>query len=405
MSIQPILTFRAGICDIDHDKTPPKVKPRAQPGYVYLYPEDDLMHFCWRPQSAFMDQAELDLVMVPGDASFKPYNQNKSQRVQDPKNGRIFALKFSSSSQRHLFWMQSRTTSQQESLNWFSPRDLKLGEVVNQLLQGEELDMTAAVEEIRQAGGHSLNNDSDSDESMEDVEGAGRGRRHRPSGSGGAGPGATGGDIREEGEESREGGADGGRAEPNSQTEASALVQNFLASLKGGQSISGQQSDPADQPFANLPDLLPPTTTLPVLESADEKSVDNLLSFLPSTLLLLGQQSADASLAEPNAETAQAALASLSLQQKKQILKKVLHSPQFNQSLGSLTVALRDGGLPSVSDALRIKVTNGGFMRRGGMPLGGGAAVEAFISGVRRTVEEEEVDPKDDDGEGTMETD
>lgn len=63
-------------------------------------------------------------------------------------------------------------------------------------------------------------------------------------------------------------------------------------------------------------------------------------------------------------------------------------------------MALRDGGLPSVSDALGIKVENGGFMRRGGMPLGGGEAVDAFLKGIRRTVEEE---GKGD--EGRMETD
>lgn len=63
-------------------------------------------------------------------------------------------------------------------------------------------------------------------------------------------------------------------------------------------------------------------------------------------------------------------------------------------------MALRDGGLPSVSDALRIQVGNGGFMRRGGMPLGGGEAVEAFLKGIRKTVEEEETK----EGEGRMDT-
>ena len=78
----------------------------------------------------------------------------------------------------------------------------------------------------------------------------------------------------------------------------------------------------------------------------------------------------------------------LDLEQKRDILRKVLRSPQFTQSLGSLTVALSDGGLPSISDALKIKVENGGFMRRGGVPLGGGDAVEAFLEGVKRLVEE-----------------
>ena len=69
---------------------------------------------------------------------------------------------------------------------------------------------------------------------------------------------------------------------------------------------------------------------------------------------------------------------------------RVVRSPQLHQSLGSLTVAIRDGGLPSVAEALQVKVDNGGYIRGGAMPLGGGDAVEAFVEGVRKTVKEEE---------------
>lgn len=106
-------------------------------------------------------------------------------------------------------------------------------------------------------------------------------------------------------------------------------------------------------------------------------------------LLLLAQEADDISSVDPNAETAAAAIEALSLDQKKDILRKVLRSPQFSQSLGSLTMALRDGGLPSISEALGIKVENGGFMARGGMPLGDGEAVEAFVEGVKKEVEEQ----------------
>ena len=77
------------------------------------------------------------------------------------------------------------------------------------------------------------------------------------------------------------------------------------------------------------------------------------------------------------------------MDQKKDILKRVLRSPQLHQSLGSLTVALRDGGLPTVSEALEIKVENGGYIRNGEMPLGAGEAVEAFLEGVKQTVQED----------------
>ena len=77
---------------------------------------------------------------------------------------------------------------------------------MNNLLQGEEVDVEAQMASIPadQAG-------PDDDDLMEDVEGTSQ-DRNPPSGGGGAGPGAAGGDTREEGEPSREGGADGGRA-------------------------------------------------------------------------------------------------------------------------------------------------------------------------------------------------
>ncbi|KAJ5682228.1 hypothetical protein N7462_005393 [Penicillium macrosclerotiorum] len=381
MSITPIITFKAGICDLDGSAS--KVKPKPTSGYIYLYSEDDLMHFCWRPRSAPLDDPELDLVMIPGDGSFTPYKL----AGKDAINGRIFVLKFSSSSQRYLFWLQSQSQHEQGEPGWFSPRDLKIGEIVDVLLQGEDVDVEHEIANLprRSSGG-------DDDETMEDVEGTDHDPTHNHGGSsGGAGADATGGDVREEGQESREGGADGGRAAESG--DASSVVQDFLRSLGGGR---GQSQDP-NRPSTTLQDLLTPPTTLPFIDTADDSTVDHLLSFLPPALLLLAQGNADAAEAEADPDLAQAALLSLDLSQKKEILRKVLRSPQFMQSLASLTVALRDGGLPSLSDALQIPVANGGFMRHGGVPLGGGDAVEAFLDGVRQHVKQ--------DQSGSMETD
>jgi hypothetical protein len=143
--------------------------------------------------------------------------------------------------------------------------------------------------------------------------------------------------------------------------------------------------------YTTLVDLLPTSTTIPTLDSASPDQIDNLLSYLPPTILLIAQESAGSigGLAEPNSETASAAIEALSLEQKKEILRRVLRSPQFHQSLGSLTMAIRDGGLPSIAEALGVKLQNGGMIRGGrSVPLGGGDAVEAFIEGVRETVEE-----------------
>ncbi|TAQ88333.1 hypothetical protein B7494_g3333 [Chlorociboria aeruginascens] len=379
MSNSPIITFKAGKCEIDTSSRPYKVTPVPTPGYIYLYAEDELVHFCWRERSKPMNHDDnLDLVMFPTDGHFEPYEYKTSNQPTSKTNGRIFALKFSSSSQRYLFWLQSKPQARNGDASWFSPRDLKIGQIVDTLLQGEEVNVTDEISQVRGGGG-----DNDGDETMEDIEGHGDSAE---GGSGGAGPGATGGDIREEGEGAREGGADGGRAPGSGPTDAATVVQNFLNSLKGGK---GTQQQGQGQLYTTLPDLLPSSVTIPTIGSATPEQVDNLLSYLPPTILLLAQES-DAQIdgvVEPHSESSKAAIEALSLDQKKAVLKRVLRSPQFHQSLGSLTMALRDGGLPTIADALGIELQNGGLVRGGSVPLGGGDAVEAFVEGVKKTVQ------------------
>ena len=189
--------------------------------------------------------------------------------------------------------------------------------------------------------------------------------------------------------------------------DAAAAVQNFLQSLQGNQALQNQSlrfqnEHPQGQLFTTLPELLPSTTTIPVIDTADQTFVDNLLSNLPPVLLLLNQEADEVSSVDPTPETAREAMKALNLGEKKEILRKVLRSPQFSQSLGSLTQAIRDGGLPTISEALKIPVANGGYINRGsGVPMGGGDAVEAFVNGVKSEVEK----GQSESDEGTMETD
>jgi len=375
MPIAPIITFKAGKCELEGKA----VKPDPTPGYIYLYSEDDLVHFCWRPRGAPMDTPELDLLMLPTDGSFTPYEPMSAENPtpeKKPTNGRIYVLRFSSSSQRYLFWLQSGSQHPNKDPAWFSARDLKLGEIVNTLLLGEDVNVEEEMAAVphdsdRRDGG------DDDDEAMEDVEGTNHDHGFHRSGSGGAGPGATGGDIREEGEESREGGADGGRAAAAGDMDANAIIQNFINSMGGKQTGPGRQAAQGKL-FTTLQDLLTPASTIAYLEQISEPEVDRLLQYLPPQLLTLAKT------ADGVSEDSD-----LNLTQKKSILARVLRSPQFTQSNSSLTIALRDGGLPSIADALGVQVQNGGFMRGGAVPLGGGEAVEAFLEGVKDQVKKE----------------
>ncbi|KAI1263109.1 proteasome complex subunit Rpn13 ubiquitin receptor-domain-containing protein [Xylariaceae sp. FL1019] len=384
MSITPIITFKAGKCDVDTSSKPYKVTADPRPGYVYLYSEDDLVHFCWRERSASLNEPEDDLVMIPTDGHFLPY-EAKDHPASAKTNGRIFALKFSSSSQRYLFWLQSKPQGRGGDPAWLSPRDRKIGDIVDQLLQGDEVDVARELRSVSNNDNDDSHGD-DGDATMEDAQGSGDSNEPH-GGSGGAGADATGGDVREEGEGAREGGADGARAAASGPPDAAAAVRDFLASLKGG--AQGGTSQGEGKLYPLLSDLLTPDTTVPVARTGTAEQIDALLSFLPPAVVVLAQQGThDDSTTEPTPTAVEAAKAAMSLGQKKALVEKVLRSPQFHQSLASLTMAIRDGGLPTVADALSIKVENGGYLRGSQMPLGGGDAVEAFVEGVKKTVQE-----------------
>lgn len=104
--------------------------------------------------------------------------------------------------------MQSKSQHKEGNANWFSTRDKRLGDIINQLLSGEEVDVELEVQNLRQGDGGA--GPDDDDDVMEDVQAPEHGRRG--SSTGGAGADATGGDPSVEGRASRDGGADGGRA-------------------------------------------------------------------------------------------------------------------------------------------------------------------------------------------------
>ena len=161
--------------------------------------------------------------------------------------------------------------------------------------------------------------------------------------------------------------------------DAQSIIQNFIRSMPGSSGGQGGQGGQGAQQklFTTLQDLLTPASTVAWVDEASEGTVDEALQFLPPNLASLAREDDESTTTTPD------------LKQKKDLIRRVLRSPQFSQSLASLTFALRDGGLPSIGEALNVPVQNGGYMRRGGVPLGGGEAVEAFLNGVKDVVEKE----------------
>uniref|UniRef100_A0A6P4ERX0 Proteasomal ubiquitin receptor ADRM1 homolog n=1 Tax=Drosophila rhopaloa TaxID=1041015 RepID=A0A6P4ERX0_DRORH len=88
-----LVEFRAGRMNM----VGKMVHPDSRKGLVYMTQSDDgLMHFCWKDRTS--GKVEDDLIVFPDDFEYK--------RVDQCKTGRVYVLKFKSSTRRMFFWMQ-----------------------------------------------------------------------------------------------------------------------------------------------------------------------------------------------------------------------------------------------------------------------------------------------------------
>jgi len=113
-------------------------------------------------------------------------------------------------------------------------------------------------------------------------------------------------------------------------------------------------------PPISLHDLLDPREIAGVVQNMSSEAVENMISNLPPALVPSGVSEAH----------------------KKNIIAKVLRSPQFAQGAISLSAALREGALRGVADSLKVPL----------LPGDEAAAdqVEAFVRGVKREIEREQ---------------
>jgi hypothetical protein len=98
------------------------VEPSPVKGAIYLTNgEDGLLHFIWKDRVT--NDIQEDLILFPFDASFV--------KVDQVSSGRVYVLKFSSSNQRHFFWLQDASAS----------RDSEFIENLNGLLRDPDYDL------------------------------------------------------------------------------------------------------------------------------------------------------------------------------------------------------------------------------------------------------------------------
>jgi hypothetical protein len=96
MAEDPIISFRAGMCDVDvcgdahfpsmsangwqESSQPYKVKPKAEPGYIFLYKGDDgkLSPQLWRPALQPSDRSQTLFTSAGDPETSLPTMQNST---------------------------------------------------------------------------------------------------------------------------------------------------------------------------------------------------------------------------------------------------------------------------------------------------------------------------------------
>jgi len=98
---EPLLAFKAGRAFRREGTN--FVDPSPTRGVIALSAgEDGLLHFIWK--NRVTGESEEDLILFPSDATF----------AKVPQSTRTYVLKFSSSNQRHFFWMQDASSQRDE---------------------------------------------------------------------------------------------------------------------------------------------------------------------------------------------------------------------------------------------------------------------------------------------------
>ncbi|KAJ1723406.1 hypothetical protein LPJ61_005828, partial [Coemansia biformis] len=83
------------------------VRPDPRRGICFARKEDDgLLRFCWKDRQAG-SQVEEELIVFPGDVYLEKVQQT---------SGRVYVLKFRSSSQRLFFWLQEADADSDKAL-------------------------------------------------------------------------------------------------------------------------------------------------------------------------------------------------------------------------------------------------------------------------------------------------
>lgn len=126
------IKFNAG--KVQYDEETKRCTPLPFKGVVSIKPnadEEEFYDFTWTPKSNTTRSLDKDeLLIIPGDVSFK--------QVQSCKTGRVFALTFLSSGAKNLYWLQD--IGDDDELDKLTEKDKSLVKSVEELITPKDDD-------------------------------------------------------------------------------------------------------------------------------------------------------------------------------------------------------------------------------------------------------------------------
>lgn len=124
--VSSTIKFNAG--KVQYDEETKKCTPLPHKGVITIKPnadDEDFYDFTWSPKSSNSGNVEKDeLLIIPGDVSFK--------KVESCKTGRVLALTFLSSGAKNLYWLQD--LGDDDKLDKLTDKDQEIIDRVNALV-------------------------------------------------------------------------------------------------------------------------------------------------------------------------------------------------------------------------------------------------------------------------------
>jgi 26S proteasome regulatory subunit N13 len=133
------IRFRAG--RVLYDEQTKIATPEQIQGVITIQPspeEESFYSFEWTPKDKVVSVEKEELLVIPGDVTWK--------QITQAKTGRIFELKFLSSGARHLFWLQE-VNDNEDDLSELSKKDQELLERIDKIFEPAEEEQEEEEEE------------------------------------------------------------------------------------------------------------------------------------------------------------------------------------------------------------------------------------------------------------------